>query len=88
MSDASFKSKLADRFFSTFGLGLSLLSSRPGRNAKFRGQAAIEYILLVSFGLFIVIVGFTLAFYVKNFTDSALKLVSANRDVLLGFLLK
>ncbi len=55
---------------------------------KPRGQAAIEYILLVSFGLFIVIVGFTLAFYVKNFTDSALKLVAANRDVLLGFLLK
>ncbi len=57
-------------------------------NGKSRGQAAIEYILLVSFGLFIVIVGFTLAFYVKNFTDSALKLVSANRDILLGFLLK
>ncbi len=57
-------------------------------NPKKRGQAAIEYILLVSFGLFIVIVGFTLAFYVKNFTDSALKLVAANRDVLLGFLLR
>ncbi len=53
-----------------------------------RGQAAIEYILLVSFGLFIVIVGFTLAFYVKNFTDSALALVAENRNQLLGFLLK
>lgn len=63
--------------------------TKPVANkVKPRGQAAIEYILLVSFGLFIVIVGFTLAFYVKNFTDSALKLVSANRDVLLGFLLK
>ena len=60
----------------------------PKTWSKPRGQAAIEYILLVSFGLFIVIVGFTLAFYVKNFTDSALKLVAANRDVLLGFLLK
>ncbi len=60
----------------------------PKTVPKPRGQAAIEYILLVSFGLFIVIVGFTLAFYVKNFTDSALKLVAANRDVLLGFLLR
>ncbi|MBI5226787.1 hypothetical protein HY994_06180 [Candidatus Micrarchaeota archaeon] len=60
----------------------------PNSASKPRGQAAIEYVLLVSFGLFIVIVGFTLAFYIKNFTDSALKLVAVNRDVLLGFLLK
>ena len=66
----------------------SFLKVKPAIKVKSRGQAAVEYILLVSFGLFIVIVGFTLAFYVKNFTDSALKLVAANRDVLLGFLLK
>ncbi|MBI4360891.1 hypothetical protein HY572_03930 [Candidatus Micrarchaeota archaeon] len=55
---------------------------------KVRAQAAIEYILLVSFGLFVVIVGFTLAFYVKSFTDSALALVAENRDAMLGFLLR
>ncbi|HLD75647.1 MAG TPA: hypothetical protein VI874_01390 [Candidatus Norongarragalinales archaeon] len=53
-----------------------------------RGQAAVEYILLVSFGLFIIIIGFTLAFYVKNFTDNALQLVAQNRNELLGFLLQ
>ena len=53
-----------------------------------RGQAAVEYILLITFGLFIVIIGFTLAFYLKNFTDSALGLAAVTRDETLAMLLK
>ena len=52
-----------------------------------RGQTSVEYILLLAFGLFIVIVGFTLALYVKNFTDSALGLVAVSRNETLGLLL-
>ncbi|MBI5036571.1 hypothetical protein HZC09_04460 [Candidatus Micrarchaeota archaeon] len=55
---------------------------------KKKGQAAVEYIMLVSFGLFIIIIGFTLAFYVKNFTDNALALVAQNRNELLAVLLR
>ena len=33
-----------------------------------RGQAAVEYILLVALGLFLMIIAFTVALYINNFT--------------------
>ena len=48
--------------------------------AKTRGQAAVEYILLVALGLFVLVIAFALANYVKNFADATLLEVAVNRN--------
>ncbi|NUN11592.1 hypothetical protein HUU53_03010 [Candidatus Micrarchaeota archaeon] len=53
-----------------------------------KGQAAVEYILLIVLGLFIVIVGFTLAFYIRNFADAALLSIGQSRDEVIKLLVK
>ncbi|HIH20558.1 TPA: hypothetical protein HA244_04795 [Candidatus Micrarchaeota archaeon] len=53
-----------------------------------KGQAAIEYILLVALGLFIIVVGFTLAFYINNFTNSILGGVEQTRSQTIALLVR
>ncbi|MFH1056477.1 MAG: hypothetical protein V1717_01620 [Candidatus Micrarchaeota archaeon] len=53
-----------------------------------KSQAAIEYILLVALGLFIIVVGFTLAFYVNDFTNSVLAGVAQTRNQAIALLVK
>ena len=53
-----------------------------------KGQAAVEYILLVALGLFIIIVGFTVAFYINNFTSSVLTGVESTRSQTIALLVK
>jgi len=45
-----------------------------------KGQAAVEYILLVALGLFLLIIAFTIAFYVKTFTDATLADIALTRN--------
>lgn len=51
-----------------------------------KSQAAVEYILLVALGLFIIVVGFTLAFYVNNFANSILASVEQTRNQAIAML--
>ncbi len=53
-----------------------------------KGQAAIEYILLVALGLFIIVVGFTIAFFVNDFTKSVLVGVDQTRAQAIALLVK
>ena len=53
-----------------------------------RGQASVEYILLLAFGLIIVLAAFLVAAQVKVFTDSAVGLASNARTEVLGLLLR
>lgn len=53
-----------------------------------RGQAAVEYILLVALGLFLMIIAFTLAFYVKQFTDITLQDIAQTRNQTIAMLLE
>lgn len=66
-------------------MGLLAFGSRKTKERK--GQAAVEYILLVALGLFLMIVAFTLAFYLNNFTNAALADVSATRNETIAMLL-
>jgi uncharacterized protein (UPF0333 family) len=52
-----------------------------------RGQAAVEYILLVALGLFLIIIAFTIAFYVKTFTDATLADIAITRNETIAMLL-
>ena len=52
-----------------------------------RAQAAVEYILLVALGLFLMIIAFTLAFYVKQFTDITLQDIGQTRNETVAMLL-
>ncbi|MFA4946661.1 MAG: hypothetical protein WC607_03950 [Candidatus Micrarchaeia archaeon] len=45
-----------------------------------RGQAAVEYILLIALGLFVLVIAFALAFYVRTFADATLLEVALNRN--------
>jgi uncharacterized protein (UPF0333 family) len=45
-----------------------------------RGQAAVEYILLVGMGLFVLTVAFALAYYVQTFSTATLSEVAASRN--------
>ena len=45
-----------------------------------RGQAAVEYILLVGLGLFILTVAFALAYYVQTFSSATLAEVAVARN--------
>ncbi len=51
-----------------------------------RGQAAVEYILLVALGLFLLIIAFTIAFYVKTFTDATLADIALTRNETIAML--
>ena len=53
-----------------------------------KGQAAIEYILLVALGLFLMIIAFTLAFYVKQFTDITLQDIAQTRNETVAMVLE
>ena len=53
-----------------------------------KSQAAVEYILLVALGLFIIVVGFTLAFYINSFTNSVLSGVDATRSQTIALLIR
>lgn len=53
-----------------------------------KSQAAIEYILLVALGLFIIVVGFTLAFFVNDFTKSVLLGVDQTRAQAIALLVR
>ncbi len=53
-----------------------------------KSQAAIEYILLVALGLFIIVVGFTLAFFINDFTNGVLAGVDQTRNQALALLVK
>jgi Flp pilus assembly pilin Flp len=53
-----------------------------------RGQAAVEYILLVALGLFLMIIAFTLAFYVKQFTDITLLDIAQTRNETIAMFLE
>ncbi|MFH1780341.1 MAG: hypothetical protein ABH803_04360 [Candidatus Micrarchaeota archaeon] len=55
---------------------------------KKKGQAAVEYILLIVLGLFIIIVGFTLAFYVQNFSNAALESIAQSRSEVIQLLVR
>ncbi|MBI5036572.1 hypothetical protein HZC09_04465 [Candidatus Micrarchaeota archaeon] len=55
------------------------------RGYSIRGQASIEYILLVGFGLTVVIIGFALMSYVGNFTHDTLGQVDKTRNEMMGF---
>jgi len=52
-----------------------------------KAQAAVEYILLVALGLFIIVVGFTLAFYVNSFASSILAGVEQTRNQAIAMLI-
>ncbi len=45
-----------------------------------RGQAAVEYILLIALGLFILVLAFSLAYYVRSFADATLVEVALSRN--------
>lgn len=51
-----------------------------------KGQAAVEYILLVALGLFLIIIAFTIAFYVKTFTDATLVDIALTRNETIAML--
>ena len=53
-----------------------------------RGQAAVEYILLVALGLFLLIIAFTLAFYIRQFTSITLQDIAATRNETISMLLE
>ncbi len=63
---------------------LNLLRAR-GRQ---RGQAAVEYILLVALGLFLMIIAFTVALYINNFTTLTLVNVGQTRQEVIGLVLQ
>jgi Flp pilus assembly pilin Flp len=51
--------------------------------AEEKGQTAIEYILLIALGLFILLIGFALAFYVNEFgTATTASVDEARKDTL------
>ena len=45
-----------------------------------RGQAAVEYILLIGMGLFVLTIAFALAYYVQTFSSATLVEVAAARN--------
>lgn len=53
-----------------------------------RGQTAIEYILLIALGLFILLIGFALAFYVNEFGTATTASVDEARKDTLSMLVK
>ena len=53
-----------------------------------KGQAAVEYILLVALALFIIVVGFTLAFYINDFSNSVLVGVDQTRQEAIALLVQ
>lgn len=53
-----------------------------------KAQAAVEYILLVALGLFLMIIAFTLAFYVKQFTDITLQDIAQTRNETISMFLE
>ena len=71
-------------FFNSFlyspALSLSVAKMTKTTQTKTRGQAAVEYILLVALGLFVLVIAFALANYVKNFADATLLEVAVNRN--------
>ncbi|MFH0836447.1 MAG: hypothetical protein V1834_04775 [Candidatus Micrarchaeota archaeon] len=52
------------------------------------GQTAIEYILIIGLGLFVLIIGFALAFYVNDFSKATTQGVEAARKDTLNMLVK
>lgn len=59
---------------------------KPTKPRK-KGQAAIEYILLISLGLFVLVIAFALAFYVRTFADATLLEVAVTRNETIAMIL-
>ena len=51
-----------------------------------RGQAAVEYILLIALGLFVLVIAFALAYYIRTFADATLVEVALNRNETMAML--
>jgi len=44
-----------------------------------RGQAAVEYILLIALGIFIIVIAFAFALWIKGYSDTLLTEVQTSR---------
>lgn len=53
-----------------------------------RGQAAVEYLLLIALGLVIVIVGVAVALQVREFTNVVVNRVGIERNATLAMLVR
>lgn len=63
-----------------------MASFKPSNQRK-KGQAAVEYILLIALGLFVLVIAFALAFYVRTFADATLLEVAATRNETIAMIL-
>jgi uncharacterized protein (UPF0333 family) len=53
-----------------------------------RGQAAVEYLLLIALGLVIVIVGVAVALQIREFTDIVVDRVAIDRNATLAMIVR
>lgn len=58
------------------------------RRMESRGQAAVEYLLLIALGLVIVIVGVAVALQIREFTDIVVDRVAIDRNATLAMIVR